>query len=199
MKNRNETTFTACKAEVYSSGNSRVRAIQKFKTFCMLSFLFLNPSNVQAQPEANYAIHANIIYRFTKYIDWPATKKSGNFIIGIIGDSPLYDELISFTDNKTVGNQKIVVKKFSSSASTYNCHILFISEDESSSLKKIAAHTENSPVLLVSESPGLARKGACINFAIVDDRLKLEINKNSIEQRNMRIASELLQLGILVK
>jgi hypothetical protein len=33
----------------------------------------------------------------------------------------------------------------------------------------------------------------------VDDRLKLEINKTNIEQRNLRIASELLELGIIVK
>ena len=199
MKTRIKTTFPACKAEVYSSDNLRETSIRRFKIFCFTSLLLLRMSNVQAQPATDYAIHANIIYRFTKYIDWPDNKKSGDFIIGIVGDSPLYDELVRFTDNKTVGNQKIVIRKISSSANAYNCHILFIGEDESSSLKKIAARIEGNPVLLVSESPGLARKGSCINFVIVDERLRLEINKNSIEQRNMHIASELLQLGILVK
>jgi hypothetical protein len=199
MKNRIDTTFMAREAKVYFSGQPPVINLWRFKSFYFLALLLIHASIAAAQPSTDYAIHANIIYRFTKYIDWPDNKKSGDFIIGIVGDSPLYDELVRFTDNKTVGNQKIVIKKFSSSANTYNCQILFISEEESSSLKKIITRVEGSPVLLVSESPGLARKGACINFAIVDDRLKLEINKNSIEQRNMHIASELLQLGILVK
>jgi len=150
-------------------------------------------------PGEDYTLHANIIYRFTKYIDWPDTKKSGDFIIGIVGESPLYDALKRLSATKMVGTQKIVVNKVSSSAGVYNCHILFIGDDESGSVKKISAATAGAPVLIVSESNGLARKGSCINFITVDDKLKLEINKTSIEQRNLRIASELLELGIIIK
>jgi len=165
----------------------------------LFGLVLLNTFTAHAQQPADYAIQANIIYRFTKYIDWPENKKTGDFIIGIVGDSPLTDELKSFIANKTVGNRKIVIKTFPSSAEAYPCHILFISEDESSSLKKIAARTSGSSLLLVSESEGLAQKGSCINFVIVADHLKLEINKNNIEERNLNIASELLQLGKLVK
>jgi hypothetical protein len=77
--------------------------------------------------------------------------------------------------------------------------MLFISEEESNSLKKIATLTAGSPILIISESEGLARKGSCINFITVDERLKLEINKGNVEQRNLRIASELLELGIIIK
>ncbi|MEP7165301.1 MAG: YfiR family protein [Ferruginibacter sp.] len=155
--------------------------------------------NVQAQQSVNYPLYANIIYRFTKYINWPADKKSGDFVIGIVGDSPLYDEIKSFTANKKVGNQKIVIKIYSSSASFYNCQMLFICEEESSSLKRIAALTEGLSTLIISESEGLARKGSCINFVIADERLKLEINKNNIQQRNLDVASEFFGLGTIIK
>lgn len=145
-----------------------------------------------------YAIHANIIYRFTKYINWPDDKKTGDFVIGVIGDTPLYDELKIFISNKTASGQPFVIKKYSTTASSYNCHILFVSDDECGSLKRIAATTAGTPTLLVTESEGLSRKGACINFVIVDDRLKLEINKSNIERRSLDIASELLTLGIIV-
>lgn len=163
----------------------------------MLSVCF--SSKVVAQQDVDYSIHANIIYHFTKYIDWPSNKKSGNFIIGVVGDSPLFDELQTSLANKKAGYQNIVIKKFSASAASFNCHILFVSDDESGSFKKIAAATKGSPVLLVSETERFAQKGSCINFAIVNERLKLEINKSNIEQRDLSIASELLQLGILVK
>ena len=156
-------------------------------------------SKIKAQHETDYKVHANIIYRFTKYIDWPVNKKSGDFIIGIVGESPLYDDLKSLSANKTVGSQKIVVVKMSPSASSYNCHILFITDEESSSLKKIAVLTAGAAILIISESDGLARKGSCINFITVDERLKLEINKGNVEQRNLHIASELLELGTIIK
>lgn len=156
-------------------------------------------SSARAQQSTDYAVHANIIYHFTKYINWPDEKKSGDFVIGIIGESPLYDKLKTFISNKTVGSQHIIIRRYSSSAQSFNCHILFVGEDESSSLKKIAAGTSASSILLVTESDGLARKGACINFVIADDRLKLEINKKNIEQRDLGIATELLNLGTVVK
>jgi hypothetical protein len=156
-------------------------------------------SETYAQHETDYKLQANIIYRFTKYIDWPVNKKDGQFIIGVVGESPVFDELKSLSASKTVGSQKIVVVKMSPSAGSYNCHMLFISEEESGSLKRIAALTAEAPVLLISESDGLARKGSCINFITVDERLKLEINQGNIERRNLSIASELLELGILIK
>jgi hypothetical protein len=168
------------------------------KYCCLAIILVLGHLKTKAQT-TDYAIQANIIYRFTKYIDWPDSKKTGDFIIGIVGDSPLTDELKNFIATKMAGGQKIVIKKYSASAETYNCHILFVSEDESSSLKKIAGRTAGNPVLIVSESDGLALKGSCINFIIVADHLKLEINKTNIEQRNLSIASELLQLGKVIK
>jgi hypothetical protein len=176
-----------------------MRRIPDLKILCIIWLLPLGSGKLQAQQGKNYAIHANIIYRFTKYVNWPEDKKKGDFVIGIVGDSPLYEELSNFTANKTVGSQKIVVKRISTPASYNNCHILFVCEDESGSLKKIAALTAGAPVLLLSESEGLALKGSCINFIIIDEHLKLEINKNNIGQRNLGIASELLSLGIIVQ
>jgi YfiR/HmsC-like len=167
--------------------------------FLVIIFLLLTKHRALAQQEGDYAVHANIIYHFTKYIDWPEYKKMGDFIIGVVGAAALYDKLKKNITGKTVGTQKIVVKQFSASAVIFNCHILFISDDESGSMKKIVSRTAGTSVLLVSESAGLAQKGGCINFIIVSDHLKLEINRNNIEGRGLSIASELLKLGKLVK
>jgi len=175
------------------------KSIEILKLFCLACLLLLSISKVQAQHETDYTIQANLIYRFTKYIDWPASRKSGDFIIGIVGDSPLYDDLKSFMNNKTVDNQRIVVTKLSGSDNYTNYHILFISEEKSGLLKKIAALTASSPVLIISEYNGLAYKGSCINFITINNRLKIEINKNNADQRSLHIASELLDLAIIIK
>jgi hypothetical protein len=167
-----------------------------FKPICALILLLGFAINCSGQA-TDYKVHANIIYRFTKYIEWPENKP-GDFVIGIIGDSPLYEELGALTANKSVGDQRIVVKKLSASAAFYSCQILFIGQDESRNLKRIALLTADQPVLLITEENGLAKKGSCINFIIVDDRLKLEINKNNVLSRNLNIASELLKLATIV-
>ena len=171
----------------------------RYRWFWLTGLALLSLSGIYARRETDYRLQANIIYRFTKYVDWPVNKKSGDFIIGIVGDSPLFDELKTLCANKSVGNQKIVVMKMSSTANSYNCNILFISEEESSSLKRIDRLTTGVPILIISESDGLAHKGSCINFITVDERLKLEINKSNAEQRGLHIASELLELAIVIK
>jgi hypothetical protein len=165
----------------------------------VLSASLLFQFSSQAQQSVDYSIQANIIYHFTKYINWPETQRSGDFIIGVVGESPLFDALKVSMNNKLAGTQNIVVRKIAASAKVFNCQILFISDEESGSIKRIAAGTSGGPILLVTESEGMARKGSCINFIIVDDHLKLEINKINIEKRNLGIASELLQLGTPVK
>lgn len=176
------------------------RQLRRVNCMLCIGFIFLAPlSRTYAQNGADYTVHANIIYHFTKYINWPADKKSGDFVIGIIGESPLFDKLKAFIANKTVGNQRIVIRRFAASSASFNCHILFIGEEESDSLKKVASRTAAHSILIVTESDGLARKGSCINFVIADDRLRLEINKKNIEQRTLGIATELLNLGTIVK
>jgi hypothetical protein len=173
--------------------------LSNIKTVFFLIFAVCFFSRAHAQDEVNYSVHANIIYYFTKYIEWPSFKKTGDFVIGIVGETPLYDELKKAVAGKKVGEQNIVVKKFSSSAPVFDCQILFISDAASGNISKIVTATANDPVLLVSETKGLARKGSCINFRISNEKLKLEINKDNIQQRGLAIASELLQLGIQVK
>jgi hypothetical protein len=168
------------------------------KAFCF-GILFLTSIYCSGQEAIDYKVHANIIYRFTKYIEWPETEESNSFVIGVLGDSPLNDELRDLTANKLVGHRKIVVRKFNTPASFTGCSILFISEEESTELKRITEMTRDKPVLLITESAGLAKKGSCINIVILNERLKLEINKNNITSRNMNIASELLKLATIVE
>ncbi|MEO6330236.1 MAG: YfiR family protein [Ginsengibacter sp.] len=185
--------------DVTRKGPAKKLTIPNYKLLLLSLFLSLSISSIKAQQGLSYALHANIIYRFTKYIEWPDNSMAGVFIIGVVGDTPLYDELKDFIANKTVRERKIIVRKMSSSADFYSCNILFISEEKSKSLKKIAEITKGTSILIVSESGGLALKGSCINFILVNDRLKLEINKNNIMERNLNIANELLSLGVMVK
>lgn len=151
----------------------------------------------RGQQGTTYDIQANIIYRLTKYINWP--EGSGEFVIGVVGTPPQLETMTTFLAGKTVGARNIVLRKFSPSSSSFPCQILFIPEEEDHGLRRIVTATEGMATLLVTESPGMAHKGACINFIMVDDHIKLEMNKNNIEQRKMQVAGELVNLCIQVK
>ncbi len=70
----------------------------RYRVVLILPILLLSLFDARAQNA--YAVHANIIYRFTNYINWPDDKKTGEFIIGVVGETPLFDELQNFTSKK---------------------------------------------------------------------------------------------------
>src|SRR5687768_9221554 len=76
----------------------------RYKAIVIITILFFSHL-YEAWAQNAYAVHANIIYHFTKYINWPDDKKTGEFVIGVVGDTPLYDELKNFTFNRSAAGQ----------------------------------------------------------------------------------------------
>lgn len=173
--------------------------LRHFLKILTLAALLGIPALCKGQQAYDYKVYANIIYQFTKYMEWPdEAGGSGPFVIGVVGDLRLHAELKSVTENKTVDGQKIIVRNVSTDGTFNNCHILFLSPTETSNFKKIELITRKQPVVLITKDTGLARRGASVNFVTVDNRLQLEINKKTILSKNINIASELLKLATIV-
>lgn len=51
---------------------------------------------------------------------------------------------------------------------------------------------------MITEENGFAKQGAGISFVIVNSRQKFELSKNNIQKREMKVASNLLSLAIVV-
>ncbi|MDX2196772.1 MAG: YfiR family protein [Cytophagales bacterium] len=151
----------------------------------------------QAQ-DVNYKVHAMFMYHFTKYLDWPESKKTGDFVIGVYGNSDISKELESIAAAKKAGTQNIIVKKLSSASEATGCHIVFVSGSKSSDVNDLCNALSGKPTLVVTEKNGLCKKGSGINFILVDDKLRFEINKNAIESNSLKVSTELQKLGILI-
>jgi hypothetical protein len=170
----------------------------KNKVISIAALLFMFCFQFLQAQEVNYKIHAMFMYHFTKYIDWPENKKSGDFVIGVYGNSDIIKELEATAISKKAGGQQIVIKKLNSASEASQCHIIFISSSHSGEMDAIQQSIGSKPVLMVSEKAGLAKKGSGINFIIADDKLRFEINKSNIEGKTLKVSGDLLKLGIIV-
>lgn len=160
--------------------------------------LLLVPAKLKAQQEIDYTFYPKYIYHFTKYVDWPANKKTGDFVIAVVGESDATKAVKAFFVGKKVGNQNIVIKYMHSDADFTGVHIVFVSSKSASQLSAISARATAAKALLVSEKDGYARRGADISFFIKDEKLRFEINKSVIENKGLKIATELLKLAVVV-
>jgi hypothetical protein len=159
--------------------------------FCSNSVRFISKPD-----ELNYKMHAMFIYHFTKYINWPEKETSEEFVIGIIGQTPLKNELISITKSKNINNKKVEIKQLKENAEELkNCQIVFIPENESKSIGNVIAITEKSAVLVITEKNGMLTKGASINFLVISEKLRFEISKSKLSEHNLKVSNELLKLA----
>jgi hypothetical protein len=160
----------------------------------VLAFIFISAKTY----DTNAKIKAVFLYNFTKYIEWPKEQRQGTFVFGIMGDSPLYTELSNMAKTKQASGLTIEVKKFSSIDQLTDCHILYVPTGQSSKWENIQSRMKTKSTLLVTEEPGLASKGATINFVVKDNRQKFELNLANAQKQGLKISSSLEALAILV-
>lgn len=140
-------------------------------------------------------VKAAYIYNFAKLIDWPSSNKKGNFIIGVYGQTNVYQELIKKYSAKRIGTQDIEIKKLSETPDVGDVHVLFIAEDNTKDLEAILNFIEFEPVLVITEANKTLNRGSVINFLIIDNSLKFELNISEAQNRQLIIGSRLKDLA----
>jgi len=165
------------------------------KLILLLVFFIVALHVCHAQSEKFKAL---FMYNFTKYIEWPPSVRQGDFIIAVLGNSPMTKELEIIAAKQKVGTQNIVVKTFNSVDEIDYCHILFVPASKSSLLAQIIEKVSGKSVLIITDKEGMASQGSGINYVKDGDRIKYELNKKSIEKRGMIVNSALVTLGIPV-
>ncbi len=166
------------------------------KQFVFALFFLLCP--ITASLAQNEMFKALFMYNFTKNVEWPADMRQGDFIIAVLGDSPVISELQKAAENKKVGQQNIVIKKIDNIGSIDKCHILYVPANKSNDLSSVLAKVDNKPVLLVTDKDGLAQQGACINYVVIGGKLNFEINKSRFQKQGLQMSSSLANLGIVI-
>lgn len=168
--------------------------VKRFLVLILISLSGLPGSAQREVEESN--LKAAFIYNFTKYIDWD-TDSPDEFIIGVIGYSPIYESLQEIARTKTVNGKKIVVRRFYSPDEITYCNILFISSNCNFSLASVLSKVGRG-TLTISEKPGFAERGTAFNFVVVNEKLKFEANIKSIFAAGLKASSQLLKLATIV-
>ena len=157
----------------------RPMAMSRYARVLVLPFLLCAavPQQRDADKDTTAILQANYLYNIAKLVEWkdPAMR-NGNFIIGVIGNANLYQELIKQYSTRTIGKQPIEVRKLPRTADVERCHLLFVGRTELSLLPELYRNLAKAPTLLVTEYDGALEDGAVVNFVRVNNLLKYELS-----------------------
>jgi hypothetical protein len=150
-----------------------------------------------AQERPIHEVYSMMVFNFTRYVQWPA-EGSNEFVIGVIGNTDMFNTLQAWYGGKPRGAQTFVVKKFNSAADVTDCQVLYIDKSKSGEFDTATAKLKGKSTLVITDKTGLGEKGSGINFKTVENKLKFELNQKAIEASNLKVSGALSSMAILI-
>lgn len=151
-----------------------------------------------AQERPMHEVYSMMVFNFVKYVQWPAGDNSSEFVIGVVGNTEIYNTLTAWYSGKPKGNKKYVIKKFNNAAELTDCQVVFIDRSKSGEFDAVNNKVKGKGTLVVTDRNGLGSKGSCINFKTVDEKLRFELNQAAIEASNLKVSGALTSMAILI-
>jgi hypothetical protein len=161
-----------------------------------LLVLFVSSTFAQASQEAK--VQAAILYTIVKYFEWPNKGEAGEIEIAVLGNDDVFDALKANYDGKPVGNKKCVIRKVGGSSELSPNSVIYIGKSKSKEFDIIKNVAANKSLLTVTEKEELGMKGSCVNFVIVDGKLKFELNRTATTSSNLKVSGALVSMAILI-
>ena len=166
---------------------------------CLVLLVALVAPGWAAVPE--YDVKAALIYRISKFIQWPESVFAGNggtLRLCIIGHDDFGASIDSLAGRRVQGQTLSIERMAGAEQYAGNCQLAFISRSERGRLPYVLGVLGRNPVLTVSDIDNFAAQGGMIGFTTSDSKLAFQINPAASRNAGLQIGAQLLQLATLV-
>jgi hypothetical protein len=157
-------------------------------------------SHASAQvPE--YELKAEFIGRFPLFVDWPdaGIPAEDPFVIGLLGDNPFGDFLEARVGEQNIEDRPVEVREIEDYDDISSCQMLFIAETSDRELKQILGLADGLPILTMSDSEGYGEKGVMVNFYVIRNQVRFEINEATVRRSGLHFSARLYKLARLIE
>jgi hypothetical protein len=167
----------------------------------MLALAWLgNPAEAQDR-SLEYAVKATYLYKFIPFVAWPGntfTSPASPFDICIIGDSSFAILVANAVAGQSVDRHAIAVRRVTSLTEESSCQLLYIGGDDPAVVSASLAAVRGKPVLTVTDAAPDGEHGV-VNFVLMDERVRFEIDLAQAARNGIAISSKLLSLAVSVQ
>ena len=162
----------------------------------------LAPRALGAQQEpTDSEVKAAYLFNFLKFVDWPddpARDSQAPWVLGVVGDTAVGEDLKQLASGKSVHGRELEVKKVSAPADLRACQILYIAASEKRRLPAMLGELHGASVLTVADMEHFVESGGMIQFVIQDSRVRMAIDVGATSRAHLKVSSKLLSLAVAV-
>ena len=147
-----------------------------------------------------YRIKAAFIYKFAKFLKWPAETFANDkepLKIAVLGIGPLTAHMDTIKNN-TVFGRSLIIKRYLDYKEIDAPNILVVGASEKRKLKEILNHFRNKSILTVSEIEGFGNLGGMIQLLLIEGRVRFGVNLQALKETELNLSSKVLRLAIML-
>ncbi len=156
----------------------------------LATFGFSTQVNAQASMTKIQSLY---IYNFIKNIQWKNV--TDKYVIGVFANDKTVDEINGILGIRQFNGKKIEVKKLTSASQASSCHVVFVSAQYGSQVKKMKVGANLKNTLVVSER-GQMNNGAAISFVLANSKLKFKISESACNASGLQVSKTLMSLSV---
>ncbi|RDH85106.1 MAG: hypothetical protein DIZ78_11875 [endosymbiont of Escarpia spicata] len=176
--------------------------LPRLRLCCLWLLIGLLPLQLfAAPPNAEYKLKAALVYKLSKFVEWPAPSgadKSGSFGICVLGEDVFGSALDALEQRKAAG-RTVRIRRFTQSESIGDsCQVVFISKSKRAFIGAILQKLKGRPILTLGDTEGFAEQGGIIEFTRGKKRIGFLINLESARRSGLKIAAPLLDLATVL-
>ncbi len=151
-------------------------------------------------------LKAAFVFNFAKFVEWPTLPAEaqgapgGLFHLCVVGGEDALLAALPRLEGKPVQGREIRVRAVPPRAEAVKtCHILVIGESEAARAGELARLATAHGVLSVSAAPQFVDGGGAIGLLTADNRVQFEINLETAQKANLKLAAQFVKLARRVK
>jgi hypothetical protein len=167
----------------------------------MLVLAWAGGSAAAQDRSLEYAVKATYLYKFIPFVAWPSgtfSTAASPFDICIIGDSSFAVLVTNGVAGQNNGGHPLAVRRVTTIAEESTCQVLFISNGDAAVMNAALVAVRGKPVLTVTDAAPSGEHGV-VNFVLLGDRVRFEIDLGQAARNGIAISSKLLSLAVTVQ
>jgi YfiR/HmsC-like len=163
---------------------------------CVAASLLVSVAAEAQGPPHETEVRAAFLYNFTKFVDWPASaqKSAEPFRMCVLADAEFTRAVETIIGGESVLGRPLVLITPETPEVARACQLLFVAHAEPEGARYLAA-VRDYPVLTVGDAPRFLDAGGAIQFVLVDQRVRFDINLVAAERAGLRVSSNLLRVA----
>jgi hypothetical protein len=149
-----------------------------------------------------YAVKAAFLYKLGPFVEWPANAfadATGPVNLCIAGTDPFGAVLDQAVAGQSIGTRPVAVTRLLAPARNLACHILYLGTADPRLAADALALVRGTPVLTVTDGIRDPAAKGIINFVILANRVRFEIDEGAASENRLVISSKVLSLAVSVR